>query len=68
MKKIINHVDNVVTEFLEGVASAHPELKVNLDPMYILRREKGAPKVAIDLWRRVVVMSLYMAVLLDLVC
>ena len=47
MKKIINHVDNVVTELLAGVAIAHPELQVNLDPMYIIRREKEGHKVAL---------------------
>ncbi|MEH6452184.1 MAG: dihydroxyacetone kinase subunit DhaK [Psychromonas sp.] len=47
MKKIINHVDNVVKELLEGVAIAHPALQVNLDPMYIVRRDKKGPKVAL---------------------
>lgn len=47
MKKIINHVDNVVSELLEGVAKAHPQLQVNLDPMYIVRSDKKKPKVAL---------------------
>jgi dihydroxyacetone kinase-like protein len=37
MKKLINHVDNVLTEQLEGMAVAHPELKISLDPKYIVR-------------------------------
>jgi len=47
MKKMINQVDNVVKEQLQGVAKAHPELEVNLDPMYIVRRERKAAKVAL---------------------
>ncbi|WP_419779057.1 dihydroxyacetone kinase subunit DhaK [Maridesulfovibrio sp.] len=48
MKKLINDVENVVKEQLEGMALAHPELKVNYDPYYVVRSEapvKG--KVAI---------------------
>jgi len=48
MKKLINDVENVVKEQLEGVALAHPELKVNFDPFYVVRSDapvKG--KVAI---------------------
>ena len=47
MKKIINDVDNVVTELLQGFALAHPELRVNLDPMYIVHNDKEKPKVAL---------------------
>ena len=32
MKKMINQVDNVVREQLEGMANAYPELTINLDP------------------------------------
>lgn len=48
MKKLINDVENVVKEQLEGMALAHPELKVNYDPYYVVRGDapvKG--KVAI---------------------
>lgn len=47
MKKMINHVDNVVKEQLEGIAKAHPELTVNFDPCYIYRASQGRPKVAL---------------------
>lgn len=39
MKKLINHVDNVLTEQLQGMAIAHPELKISLDPKYIIRAD-----------------------------
>lgn len=48
MKKLINDVDNVVREQLEGMALAHPELTVKYEPSYIYRADapvKG--KVAI---------------------
>ncbi len=48
MKKLINAVENVLTEQLQGMAAAHPELNISLDPKYITR--VGAPfagKVAI---------------------
>ncbi len=47
MKKMINQVDNVVKEQLQGIAKAHPELEVNLDPMYIVRGDRKAAKVAL---------------------
>ncbi len=38
MKKLINNPDNVVTDFLHGVAAAHPDLvKVHFNPNYIVR-------------------------------
>jgi phosphoenolpyruvate---glycerone phosphotransferase subunit DhaK len=37
MKKLINAVEDVVREQLQGMAAAHPELKVNIDPHYIVR-------------------------------
>ena len=37
MKKLINAVDRVVIEQLEGMALAHPELRVNISPHYIVR-------------------------------
>jgi dihydroxyacetone kinase-like protein len=49
MKKLINAVDDVVNEQLEGMAAAHPDLvKVNFEPKYVFRTDapvKG--KVAI---------------------
>jgi phosphoenolpyruvate---glycerone phosphotransferase subunit DhaK len=49
MKKLINAVDDVVTEQLEGMAVAHPDLlKVNFDPKYVYRADAPvAGKVAI---------------------
>lgn len=38
MKKLINAVENIIVEQLEGLAAAHPDLlKVNYDPCYIYR-------------------------------
>ena len=40
MKKLINRVEDVVTEELQGIAAAHAELvKVNFSPNYIVRRD-----------------------------
>ena len=40
MKKLINAVDDVVKEQLEGMAAAHPDLlRVNYDPRYIVRAD-----------------------------
>jgi dihydroxyacetone kinase-like protein len=42
MKKLINRVDDIVSESLRGMAAAHPDLlDVHLAPDYIVRR--GAP-------------------------
>ncbi|CAG9000778.1 MAG: PEP-dependent dihydroxyacetone kinase, dihydroxyacetone-binding subunit DhaK [Candidatus Celerinatantimonas neptuna] len=46
MKKMINKIDDVVKETLEGMAKAHQELNVNLDPFYVTR-VKDKPKVAL---------------------
>ncbi len=46
MKKLINDVDQVVVEQLQGMAAAHPELQVNIAPHYICRAKKG-DKVAV---------------------
>ncbi len=49
MKKLINDVQNVVKEALQGLQAAHPDLvEINLEPNYVVRR--GVPvdgKVAI---------------------
>ncbi len=49
MKKLINAVDDVVKEQLEGMAAAHPNaLKVHFEPNYVYRADApGAGKVAI---------------------
>jgi phosphoenolpyruvate---glycerone phosphotransferase subunit DhaK len=49
MKKLINAVDDVVTEQLAGMAAAHGDvLKVNLDPKYVCRADAPVKnKVAI---------------------
>ena len=40
MKKLINAVENVVREQLQGMALAHPDLlKVHLDPYYVYRAD-----------------------------
>lgn len=40
MKKLINDVDDVVREQLEGMAEAHPDLlKVHFDPSYVYRAD-----------------------------
>ncbi len=40
MKKLINAVDNVVREQLQGMAVAHPDiLKVHIDPHYLTRAD-----------------------------
>ncbi len=37
MKKLINNADSVVQEQLLGMIAAHPELKIQIDPHFILR-------------------------------
>jgi phosphoenolpyruvate---glycerone phosphotransferase subunit DhaK len=39
MKKLINAVEDVVREQLQGMGLAHPELKVNLNPHFIVRAD-----------------------------
>jgi dihydroxyacetone kinase-like protein len=39
VKKLINNVDDVVKEQLEGMALAHPELTVKFDPCFIMRSD-----------------------------
>jgi dihydroxyacetone kinase-like protein len=39
MKKLINNPEDVVHEELEGVALAHPGLKVHYDPNFITRAD-----------------------------
>lgn len=49
MKKLINNLDDVVRESLQGMAAAHPALlKVHLDPHFIYRADAPIPnKVAL---------------------
>ncbi|MDV7104977.1 dihydroxyacetone kinase subunit DhaK [Vibrio sp. TH_r3] len=46
MKKMINEIDDVIIETLQGIAKAHPELDVNMEPMYIVNKQ-DKPKVAL---------------------
>src|SRR5207253_117819 len=42
MKKLINQVDDIVAEALQGMAAAHPDLvEIHLEPNYVVR--KGSP-------------------------
>jgi dihydroxyacetone kinase-like protein len=48
MKKFINDVDNLLSESLQGFASAHSNLvSLNLDPNYLTRANKAKNKVAL---------------------
>jgi dihydroxyacetone kinase-like protein len=49
MKKLINAVEDVVKEQLEGMAMAHPDLlKVHFEPTYVYRADAPvANKVAV---------------------
>lgn len=39
MKKLINKVENIVKEQLEGINLAHPELNLSLEPRYLWRAD-----------------------------
>ncbi|MEI9598994.1 dihydroxyacetone kinase subunit DhaK [Moellerella wisconsensis] len=39
MKKLINRVEDIITEVNHGLLLAHPELRLNIDPTYIVRSE-----------------------------
>ncbi len=48
MKKFINEVDDFILESLSGLAQAHPNLvSVNLDPMYVIRKDIANKKVVL---------------------
>jgi dihydroxyacetone kinase-like protein len=48
MKKFINGVDDFILESLSGLAQAHPNLvSVNLDPMYVIRKDIANKKVVL---------------------
>ncbi len=44
MKKLINKVEDVVIEQLIGMGKAYPNLKISLDPKYIIRNDMGDKK------------------------
>ncbi|MBL8132544.1 MAG: dihydroxyacetone kinase subunit DhaK, partial [Anaerolineae bacterium] len=39
MKKLINAVEDAILEQLQGMALAYPELRISLDPKYIVRAD-----------------------------
>ncbi|PLL93685.1 dihydroxyacetone kinase, partial [Klebsiella michiganensis] len=48
MKKLINRVEDVLSEQLAGLAKAHPELTLHQDPVYVTRADAPvAGKVAL---------------------
>ncbi len=48
MKKLINRVEDVLSEQLLGLVKAHPELKLNQDPVFVTRADAPvAGKVAL---------------------
>ncbi|NED96159.1 dihydroxyacetone kinase subunit DhaK [Phytoactinopolyspora alkaliphila] len=47
MKKLINSPDTVITDALRGIASAHPELTVDIENRVIARAEKVPDKVGL---------------------
>ena len=48
MKKLINRVEDVLSEQLAGLAKAHPELRLHQDPLYVTRADAPvAGKVAL---------------------
>jgi dihydroxyacetone kinase-like protein len=48
MKKLINQVDRIIIEQLEGMAAAHPDLRIHHSPHYIVRADAPqAGKVAV---------------------
>ncbi len=47
MKKFINKVEDVVVESLKGMALAHKELEVRINPHYIFNKDLGQGKVAL---------------------
>ena len=48
MKKLINRVEDVLNEQLQGLAKAHPQLTLHQDPLYVTRADAPvAGKVAL---------------------
>lgn len=39
MKKLINRVDDVLSEQLQGFAKAHPEIKLHPSSFYVTRKD-----------------------------
>ena len=42
MKKLINQVETVLDEQLQGFVAAHPELRLHRDPVFITRSDSAA--------------------------
>ncbi|NIZ47277.1 dihydroxyacetone kinase subunit DhaK [Entomospira nematocerorum] len=47
MKKIINHIENIVSEMCHGIILAHPELELQSKHKIILRKQKKNNKVSL---------------------
>lgn len=48
MKKLINRVEDVLVEQIAGLSAAYPQLKINLEPLYVVRADSPvANKVAL---------------------
>ncbi len=41
MKKLINRVEDVLNEQLQGLAKAHPQLTLHQDPLYVTRTRRA---------------------------
>ncbi len=39
MKKLINRVEDIISEVNQGLVAAHPELRLNIDPTYLVHRD-----------------------------
>jgi phosphoenolpyruvate---glycerone phosphotransferase subunit DhaK len=46
-RQFLNDPDEFVRQALEGLVLAHPSLELHTDPTYVLRADRGAPKVAL---------------------
>ena len=49
MKKIINNIDDIILEELQGMQKAHGDIiKVNYEPMYVKRANQGNKVVLVS--------------------
>lgn len=46
-RQFVNDPDEFVTEALQGLVLAHPSLALHADPAYVVRADRGRPKVAL---------------------
>ena len=46
-RQFLNDPDDFVTEALEGLVLAHPSLELRTDPAFVIRADRGNPKVAL---------------------